>query len=109
MAIHLEIISEHREIVGDDAVREFTEDGGTIGRSLQNDWILPDPDKFISSRHAAIDYKGGIYYLADLSSNGVFVNDEREPIGNDNPRRLFDGRSGHSMPPFRNGGRSFWC
>ncbi len=47
MALHLEIISEHREIVGDDAVREFTEDGGTIGRSLQNDWILPDPDKFI--------------------------------------------------------------
>jgi len=91
MALHLEIISEHREIVGDDAVREFTEDGGTIGRSLQNDWILPDPDKYISGRHAAIDYKGGIYYLADLSSNGVFVNDEREPIGNGNPRRLFDG------------------
>jgi len=91
MALHLEIISEHREIVGDDAVREFTEDGGTIGRSLQNDWILPDPDKFISGRHASIDYKGGIYYLADLSSNGVFVNDEREPIGNGNPRRLFDG------------------
>ena len=91
MALHLEIISEHREIVGDDAVREFTEDGGTIGRSLQNDWILPDPDKFISSRHATIDYKGGIYYLADLSSNGVFVNDEREPIGKGNPRRLFDG------------------
>ncbi len=91
MALHLEIISEHREIVGDDAVREFTEDGGTIGRSLQNDWILPDPDKYISGRHAAIDYKGGIYYLADLSSNGVFVNDEREPIGKGNPRRLFDG------------------
>ena len=91
MALHLEIISEHRDIVGDDAVREFTEDGGTIGRSLQNDWILPDPDKYISGRHATIDYRGGMYYLADLSSNGVFVNDEKKPIGNDNPRRLFDG------------------
>ena len=91
MALQLEIVSEHREIVGDDAVREFVEDGGTIGRSLQNDWILPDPDKYISSRHAAIDYKGGIYYLADLSSNGVYVNDENEPIGKGNPRRLFDG------------------
>ena len=58
MPLRLEIISEHREIVGDDAVREFHEDGGTIGRSLQNDWILPDPDRFISGRHATIDYKG---------------------------------------------------
>ena len=91
MALQLEIISEHREIVGDDAVREFVEDGGTIGRSLHNDWILPDPDKYISGRHAAIDFKGGIYYLADLSSNGVYVNDEDEPIGKGNPRRLFSG------------------
>ena len=91
MALQLEIISEHRDIVGDDAVREFGEDGGTIGRSLENDWILPDPDKYVSGRHAVIDYKGGIYYLADLSTNGTYVNDEHEPIGKGNPRRLFNG------------------
>jgi type VI secretion system protein len=91
MPLKLEIISEHREIVGEDAVREFRSEGGTIGRSLNNDWILPDPDKFISGKHATIDCKGGIYYLVDISSNGVFVNDEREPIGKGNPRRLFNG------------------
>ena len=91
MALQLEIISEHAEIVGDDSVREFGEDGGTIGRSLENDWILPDPDKYISGRHAVIDFKGGIYYLADLSTNGTYVNDEHEPIGKGNPRRLFNG------------------
>jgi type VI secretion system FHA domain protein len=91
MALQLEIISEHAEIVGDDAVREFEQEGGTIGRSLQNDWILPDPDRYISGRHAAIDYKAGTYYLADLSSNGVYINDEHEPIGKGNPRRLFSG------------------
>jgi type VI secretion system FHA domain protein len=91
MPLRLEIISEHREIVGDDAVREFREDGGTIGRSLQNDWILPDPDRFISGRHATIDYKGGIYYLVDTSTNGVYMNGDCEPIGNGNPRRLFNG------------------
>ena len=74
MTCRLEIVSEHREIVGDDAVREFAEKGGTIGRSLQNDWILPDPDRFISGRHATIDYKGGIYYLVDTSTNGIYVN-----------------------------------
>jgi len=91
MPLELKIVSEHADLVGDDAVREFHESGGTIGRSLHNDWILPDPDRFISSRHATIDFKGGIYYLADTSSNGVYVNNEMEPIGNGNPRRLFDG------------------
>jgi predicted component of type VI protein secretion system len=91
MTLQLEIVSEHRDIVGDDAVREFREEGGTIGRSLQNDWILPDPDRFISGRHATIDYKGGIYYLVDTSTNGVYLNGDCEPIGKGNPRRLFDG------------------
>jgi predicted component of type VI protein secretion system len=91
MPLKLEIISEHRDIVGDDAVREFRSEGGTIGRSLNNDWILPDPDKFISGKHATIDSKGGIYYLADISTNGVYVNDERDPVGKGNPRRLFNG------------------
>lgn len=91
MSCRLEIVSEHREIVGDDAVREFAENGGTIGRSLQNDWILPDPDRFISGRHATIDFKGGIYYLVDTSTNGIYVNGDCEPIGKGNPRRLFDG------------------
>jgi predicted component of type VI protein secretion system len=91
MTCQLEIVSEHRDIVGDDAVRVFDEEGGTIGRSLQNDWILPDPDRYISGRHATIDYKGGIYYLIDTSSNGVYVNGDCEPIGKGNPRRLFNG------------------
>jgi type VI secretion system protein len=91
MPLELKIVSEHADLVGDDAVREYHECGGTIGRSLQNDWILPDPDRYISGRHATIDFKGGMYYLADTSSNGVYVNNEIEPIGNGNPRRLFDG------------------
>ena len=91
MALQLEIVSEHRDIVGDDAKRVFYEEGGTIGRSLQSDWILPDPDRYISGRHATIDFKGGIYYLVDTSSNGVYVNGDCEPIGKGNPRRLFNG------------------
>ncbi len=91
MALRLEIVSEHSSLVGDDCVREFHEKGGTIGRSLQNDWILPDPDRFISGKHATIDFKGGAYYLADISTNGVYVNGDCEPLGQGNPRRLFNG------------------
>jgi predicted component of type VI protein secretion system len=91
MTCQLEIISDHRDIVGDDAIRVFHEEGGSIGRSLQSDWILPDPDRYISGRHATIDFKGGIYYLVDTSSNGVYVNGDCEPIGKGNVRRLFNG------------------
>ncbi len=95
MPLQLEIISEHKELVGDDAVREFREDGGTIGRSLHNDWILPDPDRYISGKHAAIDFRGGIYYMTDLSSNGVYINHDNEPVGKGNTRRLFNGDTLH--------------
>lgn len=91
MTLQLKIISKHAEFVGNDSEREFGEQGGSIGRSLENDWILPDPDRYISGRHATIDHKGGMYYLLDTSSNGVYVNEEVEPIGRGNPRRLFDG------------------
>jgi predicted component of type VI protein secretion system len=91
MPLQLEIVSDHKEILGDDYVREFREAGGTIGRSLENDWILPDPDQFISGKHATVDFQSGAYYLADTSSNGVYVNDEEKPLGRGNPRRLFNG------------------
>lgn len=91
MPLQLKITSEHKDILGTDQSREFAENGGTIGRALDNDWILPDPDRFISGRHATIDFRSGAYYLADISTNGVYVNNEDEPLGRGNPRRLFDG------------------
>lgn len=91
MSLKLKIVSKNADLLGNDYVREFHESGATIGRSLRNDWILPDPDRYISGKHATIDFRGGMYYLADISSNGVYVNDEMDPIGNGNPRRLFDG------------------
>lgn len=91
MPLQLEIVSDHKDILGDDCVRVFREDGGTIGRSLENDWILPDPDKFISGKHATIDFQTGAYYLADVSTNGIYVNEDSAPLGRGNPRRLFDG------------------
>lgn len=91
MALVLTITSEHKHLMGDDAVRRFGEKGGTIGRGLQSDWILPDDLRYISTRHAAIDCQNGAYYIADTSTNGLYVNDSHEPLGKGNPRRLFSG------------------
>jgi predicted component of type VI protein secretion system len=91
MPLQLKVISEQKELLGEDYVREFDAEGGTIGRSLDNDWILPDPDHYISGKHATVDFQSGAYYLADISTNGVYINDADEPLGRGNPRRLFDG------------------
>ena len=49
MPLQLKITSEHKHLLGDDSTRTFSQGGGTIGRALDNDWILPDPDRFIES------------------------------------------------------------
>ncbi|UCG72315.1 MAG: type VI secretion system-associated FHA domain protein TagH [Chromatiales bacterium] len=91
MPLRLRVISKNAELLGDEHAREFAACGGTIGRSLDNDWVLPDPKRYVSGRHALIDFQGGCYYLVDTSRNGVFVNGADTPVGSGHPQRLFDG------------------
>jgi len=91
MALTLEIVSSQRATLGERARCKFAQRGGNIGRSLECDWVLPDAERFVSSRHAAIDFRAGSYYLVDLSTNGVYINDADTPIGRGQPQRLFAG------------------
>ncbi len=91
MPLRLRVTSESKELPRDHRVREFPAVGGTIGRSPDSDWVLPDASRYVSSRHAMIDYQGGAYYLVDMSRNGVFVNGSDTPVGQGHPQRLFDG------------------
>jgi type VI secretion system protein len=91
MALRLQIISRHRQGLGERAAMEFGHNGGTIGRSLESDWVLPDGQRYLSSRHASIDFRSGSYYIVDTSTNGVYVNDAEQPVGRGNPQRLFTG------------------
>lgn len=91
MPLRLRIVSTNAKLLGDEHVREFAACGGTIGRSLDNDWVLPDPKRYVSGRHALVDFQGGCYYLVDTSRNGVFINNADTPVGGGHPQRLFDG------------------
>jgi type VI secretion system FHA domain protein len=91
MALRLQIISRHRQTLGERGAMEFGHNGGTIGRSLESDWVLPDGQRYLSSRHASIDFRSGSYYVVDTSTNGVYVNDAEQPVGRGNPQRLFTG------------------
>jgi type VI secretion system protein len=59
----------------------FDQRGGTFGRADSNSWVLPDPDKFLSSCHCEIVYVDKQFYLEDKSTNGTFVNGSFEPLG----------------------------
>jgi len=80
VALQLRIISDHRRLLGDRSSVVFDGLGGNIGRGADNDWVLPDPRRFISAHHARIHYREGLYILEDTSTNGVFVNDDERPI-----------------------------
>jgi type VI secretion system protein len=80
MALRLRIISDHRRLLGERGTVIFGVGGGTIGRSADNDWVLPDPQRYVSAHHARISQVNGQYILEDLSTNGVFVNDDERPL-----------------------------
>jgi type VI secretion system protein ImpI/type VI secretion system protein len=63
----------------------------SIGRDPENDWVLPDPERGLSKRHCVLALRAGSWQVADLSTNGTFVNREGEPIGRGQVRELRDG------------------
>ncbi|HEX4267976.1 MAG TPA: type VI secretion system-associated FHA domain protein TagH [Steroidobacteraceae bacterium] len=93
MTLRLRVVSDHRRQLAERHTIVFGMSGGSIGRSSDNDWVLPDPLRYVSAHHARILFRDGYFYLEDLSTNGVFVNDQPEAVA-----KL--GSSGHRL---RNG------
>jgi type VI secretion system protein len=91
MALRLRVISDHRHRLGDKSTFVFGVSGGSIGRSAENDWVLPDDMRYVSGRHARIVFHKGRYLLQDTSSNGTFINDNDRPLGSQNPHELKSG------------------
>ena len=91
MALRLRVISDHRHRLGDKSTFVFGVSGGSIGRSAENDWVLPDDMRYVSGRHARIVFHNGRYLLQDTSSNGTFINDIEKPLGGQNPHELKSG------------------
>ena len=63
----------------------------SIGRGPDNDWVLPDPERGLSKCHCVFAYRSGGWQIADLSTNGSFLNREGDPIGRGQIRDLRDG------------------
>jgi type VI secretion system FHA domain protein len=93
MALRLRIVGEQAAQLGEMATKVFGVHGGSIGRAGDNDWILPDPDRYLSSRHARVDFRAGTYFVVDTSSNGTYVNGAKVPLGKFHDYALQDGDS----------------
>ena len=71
MSLCLTITSYHKITPGQCSEKSMDQGSLAIGRSSDNDWVLPDPERLVSSQHCVIQYKDGRYYLTDNSTNGV--------------------------------------
>jgi predicted component of type VI protein secretion system len=91
MALKLTIIDDQRGPPGRGGSIVFGVGGGGIGRAHDNDWVLSDPLRYLSAHHARVQFRDGAYYLLDISTNGVFVNDGTVAIGRRAPYPLRDG------------------
>src|SRR5271168_48735 len=91
MALRLRVVSEHAIRLGETSTKVFGVHGGTIGRATDNEWILPDPERYLSGKHARVDFRAGNYVLVDTSSNGTYVNGAQVPLGKYHDYQLRDG------------------
>src|ERR1700686_966144 len=91
MALRLRVVSEHATKLGEHSTKIFGVHGGTIGRATDNEWILPDPERYLSGKHARVDFRAGTYVLVDTSSNGTYVNGAQVPLGKYHDYALKDG------------------
>jgi len=91
MALRLKIVSDNAAGAGEQKRWTFGVNGGRIGRHTSNDWVLRDPERYVSGRHAEIEHRGGTWLLRDTSTNGTFVNGSDEALGPERPHALSHG------------------
>jgi len=87
----LSVISAQGASLGAASYKVFDARGGTIGRIDGNDWILPDTERLVSSRHAVVRCVDSRFYLEDVSTNGTGLNAPQAVIPRGQLQLLNDG------------------
>ena len=92
MSLSVKVISYKRQPPVSPMSMPFNREGGTIGRlpEPENKFHLPDPDRYISRKHAVIRYENGCYYLTDTSAAGTFFTNKNITVHQDSTQ-LTDG------------------
>lgn len=82
---------EGTSVFGADTRKELQGGRLTIGRGAECGWVLNDPDRALSKQHCVIAASDDGFVLTDTSTNGVFINGSRQPLGRGQSAPLSDG------------------
>jgi type VI secretion system protein len=91
MSLKLTITSYQRLSPGQETTKILDRGSISIGRVAPNDWILQDPERILSSKHCTVHHQAGDYFLTDISTTGVYLNDSEQRMTRNQKVRLKDG------------------
>lgn len=69
----------------------FEDNGGTFGRSLKCQWVLPDDERILSAVHGRVALENNKFMLIDESTNGIFLDGRQQPLGRGNGVAIVSG------------------
>jgi len=91
MTLRLSVVSEHGIRLGARSTKVFGVHGGNHWTRHRQRVDSTDPERYLSGKHARIDFRAGSYILVDTSSNGTYVNGAQVPLGKYHDYTLKDG------------------
>jgi type VI secretion system protein ImpI len=89
MPLTLEVVGVHAASMGGDATRRLDETELKIGRDSDNDWILPQ--SYVSRHQAVVRCVNGMYFLEQVGSCPIVLNDAARPLERNRIARLSAG------------------
>jgi type VI secretion system protein ImpI len=89
MPLTLEVVGVHAASMGADVRRKLGDTELKIGRDSDNDWILPQ--SYVSRHQAVVRCVNGMYFLEQVGSCPIVLNDAGRPLERNRIARLSAG------------------
>ena len=83
MYLTFEVISANAAALGAGRRKVFTVDGGRIGRSQENDMVLPGAG--VHRHHATVRFINGVFFVEGVGTNGIAINDPERVLTSNEP------------------------
>jgi type VI secretion system protein ImpI len=89
MYLTFEVISANASVLGAGRRKIFTVDGGRIGRSAENEMVLPGAG--VHRHHATVRFINGVFFVEGVGTNGIAINDPDRVLPRNEPYPLKTG------------------
>lgn len=89
MYLTFEVVSPNASALGSSRRKVFTVDGGRIGRSPENDMVLPGVG--VHRHHATVRFINGVFFVEGVGTNGIAINDPERVLPRNEPYPLKSG------------------